>query len=138
MTIPNNEIEKLIKEIKKNSSLDGVRFVKAYKGRKADSPVEGLLVTVALGEEIGESFFGGYMANEEKGERIKSDLLLNVYCPYKNGGEGITEVVNLILEGLKQSQGESLVSSVTVSEIKLSREYEAVYRTIKIALDYVA
>jgi hypothetical protein len=131
-----DKIENLIKKMKQQQPLDKVCFVKAYNGRLRETPLGELLVTVGVGKNTQDSFYGGYMGNGEKGENITGELLLNVYCPYSSGGDGITDVVNNILESLNNNDDENLVTSISVSEIKFSKEYEAVYRTVTISLNY--
>ena len=137
MIIHNDKVENIIKRIKSNSSLDDVRFVKAYNGKLKETPLGGILVTVNNGVNTVNSFAGGFTGNGKSGEQIKQELKLNIYCPYQNGGDGITHTINSIVELLPKADSENLVSDVSVSEIKYSKEYEAVYRTLSLSLDYL-
>ena len=129
MTVLNSKVEEIIKEIKTDHSLDGVKFVKAYNGRIKEAPLGEILVTVG-------TFAGGYLGNGSKGERVNSKIKMNVYCPYLNGGDGITHTVNTLVDKISSVDRENLVSDISVSEIKFSKEYDAVYRTVSFNLDY--
>lgn len=137
MTIESSKIDEMIREIRSDHSLDNVRFVKAFNGKKRENPIAGLLVTVGIGRSEVSSFFGGFAGNC-KADNIKSELVLNVYCPYVDGGDGITETINTILEKIKGTEINESVCDMQVSEIKFSKEYEAVYRTVTLSLDYCA
>lgn len=137
MTIFNDKIQEIIKGIKSDHSLDNVRFVKAYNGRLRETPLGGTLVTVGTGVSAVSSFAGGFAPNGDKGEFIKQQLMLNVYCPYQNGGDGITHTINAIVEQIPKVDDQHIVTNVEVSEIRFSKEYEAVYRTVSLDLDYL-
>ena len=122
MVIHNDKVEDIIKKIKLSKDLDDVRFVKAYNGKLKETPLGGILVTVNNGVNI---------------VNIKSELKLNIYCPYQNGGDGITHTINSIVELLPKADSDNIISSINVSEIKYSQEYEAVYRTLSLSLDYL-
>lgn len=133
-----NELtENLIKGLKTSNILKDVRFIKAYKGDSGDSPVESPLVTV--GEEDCEftSFAGGYTGNGNTGERLSYNIILNIYCPFQSGGDGIARVVSAINDKLKFADVKNIVKSVKVTEIKYSKLYEALYRSMTITLDYI-
>ena len=90
-----------------------------------------------LNTGIFSTFAGGFIGNGKVGENIKSELKLNIYCPYQNGGDGITHTINCIVELLPKADSDNIISSINVSEIKYSQEYEAVYRTLSLSLDYL-
>ena len=136
MTVLNSKVEEIIREIKTDHSLDGVKFVKAYNGRIKEAPLGEILVTVGTGVETVGTFAGGYLGNGSKGERVNSKIKMNVYCPYLNGGDGITHTVNTLIDKISSVDRENLVSDISVSEIKFSKEYDAVYRTVSFNLDY--
>ena len=136
MTVLNSKVEEIIKEIKTDHSLDGVKFVKAYNGRIKEAPLGEILVTVGTGVETVGTFAGGYLGNGSKGERVNSKIKMNVYCPYLNGRDGITHTVNTLVDKISSVDRENLVSDISVSEIKFSKEYDAVYRTVSFNLDY--
>ncbi len=129
--------EELIKRIKKNENLNDIRFIRAYSGRAGDYPVKSGLVTVAEGKEDETFFAGGYSGNGERGERLYTSLILNIYCPCQSGGDGITTIVNHIRDSLSTADIRRIVDRVKVSEIKFSKNYEALYRTMEINLDFV-
>ena len=133
VVIHNDKVEDIIKKIKLSKDLDDVRFVKAYNGKLKETPLGGILVTVNNGVNIVNGFAGNGMS----GENIKSELKLNIYCPYQNGGDGITHTINSIVELLPKADSDNIISSINVSEIKYSQEYEAVYRTLSLSLDYL-
>ena len=135
VVIHNDKVEDIIKKIKLSKDLDDVRFVKAYNGKLKETPLGGILVTVNNGVNIVNSFAGGFAGMS--GENIKSELKLNIYCPYQNGGDGITHTINSIVELLPKADSDNIISSINVSEIKYSQEYEAVYRTLSLSLDYL-
>lgn len=137
VVIHNDKVEDIIKKIKSSKDLDDVRFVKAYNGKLKETPLGGILVTVNNGVNMVNSFAGGFAGNGMIGENIKSELKLNIYCPYQNGGDGITHTINSIVESLPKADSENIVSGISVSEIKYSQEYEAVYRTLSLSLDYL-
>lgn len=137
VVIHNDKVEDIIKKIKSSKDLDDVRFVKAYNGKLKETPLGGILVTVNNGVNMVNSFAGGFAGNGMSGENIKSELKLNIYCPYQNGGDGITHTINSIVESLPKADSENIVSGISVSEIKYSNEYEAVYRTLSLSLDYL-
>lgn len=137
VVIHNDKVEDIIKKIKLSKDLDDVRFVKAYNGKLKETPLGGILVTVNNGVNMVNSFAGGLAGNGMIGENIKSELKLNIYCPYQNGGDGITHTINSIVESLPKADSENIVSGISVSEIKYSNEYEAVYRTLSLSLDYL-
>ena len=136
MTVLNSKVEEIIKEIKTDHSLDGVKFVKAYNGRIKEAPLGEILVTVGTGVETVGTFAGGYLGNGSKGERVNSKIKMNVYCPYLNGGDDITHTVNTLVDKISSVDRENLVSNISVSKIKFSKEYDAVYRTVSFNLDY--
>lgn len=98
MVIHNDKVEDIIKKIKLSKDLDDVRFVKAYNGKLKETPLGGILVTVNNGVNIVNSFAGGFAGNGMSGENIKSELKLNIYCPYQNGGDGYHPYNNSIVE----------------------------------------
>lgn len=130
-------VSELVKGLKTDSGLSNIRFVKAYNGKRRESPLEDILVTVASGQSKSTGFMGGYVGNSEKGQGISSEIILNVYCPCEKGGDGITDTVNTIVERISKTDIDSLVTDIQVSEIKLNSEYEAVYRTIKLSIRYI-
>lgn len=136
MTLLSSKVEEIIKNLKSDHSLDEVRFVKAYNGRLREAPMESILVTVGVGVNSTDSFMGGYHGSGFKGEKVSSQLVLNVYCPYANGGDGITHTVNTIVNKIPGVDQDKIVSGIDVSEIKFSKKYEAVYRTVNVHLDY--
>lgn len=136
MIINNDKVQNIIRRIKSSGSFDDVRFVKAYNGKLKETPLGGILVTVNNGVNVVNSFAGGIVGNGKFGEKIESELKLNIYCPYQNGGDGITQTINSIVEILPTADSENIIKDVSVSEIKYSKEYEAVYRTLSISLDY--
>lgn len=134
--INNDKVKDIIKRIKSSDNLHDVRFVKAYNGKLKETPLGGILVTVNNGVNVVNSFVGGISGNGKFGEKIESELKLNIYCPYQNGGDGITQTINSIVELLPSVDSENIVKDVSVSEIKYSKEYEAVYRTVSISMNY--
>ena len=136
MTVLSSKVEEIIREIKTDHSLDGVKFVKAYNGRLREVPLGEILVTVGTGVETVGSFAGGYLGNGSKGERVNSKIKMNVYCPYLQGGDGITHTVNTLVSKINSVDRDNIVSDISVSEIKFSKEYDAVYRTVSFNLDY--
>ena len=63
MTVLSSKVEEIIREIKTDHSLDGVKFVKAYNGRLREVPLGEILVTVGTGVETVGSFAGGFLGN---------------------------------------------------------------------------
>ena len=114
VVIHNDKVEDIIKKIKLSKDLDDVRFVKAYNGKLKETPLGGILVTVNNGVNIVNSFAGGFAGNGMSGENIKSELKLNIYCPYQNGGDGITHTINSIVELLPKADSDNIISSINI------------------------
>ena len=125
--------EKLIQSVKMNNSLNDVRFIKAHNGRSGDKPIMSPLVTVQERAFQISPFVGGYIGDGSLGEKISYELLLNIYCPYGSGGDGISIIVNSIREALCSVDAKS----VAITEINYSKEYEAIYRSMIIGLECI-
>ena len=137
MTIIQNDIEdELVKEIKNSDLLKDVRFVHAYNGRVREVPLKGILVTVESGEVLGENTFGGVLGSGKKGEKVTSELVFTVYCPYRDGGSGITETVNAIISALDTADKNRVVSGYEVSKINFVYDYLAISRSVTLTLEY--
>lgn len=129
--------ETLIRRLKNNTGLKDITFIRANNGKRGDYPVENLLVTVSEGEEESTSFAGGFSGIGDLGERLKTKLTLNIYCPCQSGGDGITSIVNSIRESLSTADIKNIVRSFKISEIRYSKDYEALYRSVILGLDFV-
>lgn len=126
-----------IRKLKENRKLKDIPFIRAYSGRKGDYPVSDFLVTVSEGEETTSPFAGNFSGNDSYGERLNTNIILNVYCPCNSGGDGITSVINSIRESISSADTKNIVKSLKISEIRYSKEYEALYRSLCLGIDFV-
>lgn len=129
--------ENIIRGIKTSKLLENVRFIKAYNGNSGDMPIGSPLVTVGEENYTTSSFIGGYSGNGNAGERLSYNIILNIYCPFHSGGDGIARVVSAIKERLSFADDKNIIRDVKVTEIRYSKLYEALYRSMSITLDYI-
>lgn len=131
------QVDSLIVRLKHQDALTGIRFVREYANSNMETPVRGLLAVVSIvGTNREKGYIGGYLTSSVRGEVYSAHVEICVYAPQSENGNGLSEAVSELLEGLKKADEEKLITAASASSIEFDPDTNAVFRKVDIQLEF--
>ena len=127
MTMNEEYADSIAEALKENSTLDGMRIVKAFSGEPIDQPVNVPLVSVGLERADKYDFLLGY-DNEMFGSE---KIVVSVLTDEKYGGDYCTEAAKKVCRAVLEGDEDKLICSVCVDKLMYDKQtfaYKVVMR----------
>lgn len=135
----NAAVDRIIKRIRQNEALAGVRFVRGFNSAPAENPISGYLAAVCVtGINLNRRFVGGYMSSSVKGEVYNADTDIRLYAPACENGSGLSAVAGEIISALKEIEGEENIGGISASAIVFDPDADSIYRTVSFKTEICA
>ena len=97
MTPIREQVDTMIRRLKAQDSMEGVRFIRAYSDEGIETPIQGFSAVVGvIKAEQKQGFTGGLAAPGVRGSLYSAEVELRVFAPYRQSGEGLSELVSAI------------------------------------------
>ena len=122
---------------KKNTEIDCVTFVKAFKNNMAQSPVEGFVAVVKTESiNMSGSFAGGYADSNIKGEMYTAKVVLDIFSGSEISGESLSDITLKIMNAIEKADESSMISNMEVSPIEFDENLKGIFRKLIFQLDF--
>lgn len=136
-----NEIEEIVDRLivgaKKDSGLDGVRFIKAYREDQIETPVSGYLAVVSIDSmSKSKSFLGNDVKNGLKGEKYNALIKVKIYAPYYEKGQELTGISGIFCNSIKNADEEDVIEEISFSPIGFDEQINAMYRCCNVSIGF--
>ena len=137
MTPIREQVDTMIRRLKAQDSMEGVRFFRAYSDESIETPIQGFSAVVGvIKAEQKQGFAGGLAAPGVRGSLYSAEVELRVFAPYRQSGEGLSELVSAMLIGLERADEERLITAASASSIEFDSELNCVFRRLCFTLEF--
>ena len=137
MTPIQEQIDTLIRGLKQQEGLSGVRFLREYGREDIETPVSGFSAVVGvLKTEQAQSFLGDLAASGVKGRMYTAEAEIRVFSPYRENGSGLSELVSEMLTGLQAADEAGIITEATASSIEFDKELNSVFRRLSFKVEF--
>ena len=120
MTPIREQVDTMIRRLKAQDSMEGVRFIRAYSDEGIETPIQGFSA----------------VAPGVRGSLYSAEVELRVFAPYRQSGEGLSELVSAMLIGLERADEERLITAASASSIEFDSELNCVFRRLCFTLEF--
>ncbi len=137
MTQIEDNINKLIKSVKKEEELSGYTFVKGFSAYDHPNPMDSYLIAVStLGTQVKTEFLGDSVGKNLKGSIVNTDLKFRVYAPKHDGGDGLLSLCCTLSDAIKRCDTNNVCEDIKVSGISFDNDANTVYRDVVASLSF--
>ncbi len=137
MTQIEDNINALIKSMKKQEELSLYTFVKGFSACDHPNPLDSYLIAVStLDTKVTTEFLGDSVGKNLKGNIVNADLKFRVYAPKHDGGDGLLSLCCTLSDVLRRCDTNKVCEDVKVSGISFDNDANTVYRDVVASLSF--
>lgn len=137
MTQIQQQIDSLVRALKRSPQLSEVRFVRGFQSRASEMPVAGFLATVTLGTTAKTQGFLGTQAREGvRGALYCAEAEIRVYAPASENGSGLSRIVGEMLRELECADEEHILTHAEACSIEFDADLNAIFRRLRFGVEF--
>lgn len=137
MTQIQQQIDGIVRALKRSPALSEVRFVKGFGTRGAELPVAGFYATVTVGNTAQtQGFIGAQAASGVQGALYCADAEIRVYAPATENGSGLSRVVSAMLFELDNADTQRIITKREATSIAFDPDLNAIYRRLCFSVEF--
>lgn len=137
MTQIEDNVEALVKAVKRDSNLKDYIFVKGFNAYEHPNPLNDYLIAVStLDAEVATRFVGDQVGENLCGSMYKVNVKFRVYAKKNEGGDGLAKICYTLCEAIKRNDTQNACEDIRTSAISFDSTASTVYREVCAQLSF--
>lgn len=133
-----NNIDELIKRVRKRTAVSDMVFMTAYPPREMPNPISKYTIAVnQTGVKRSQMFIGDAVGAGRKGCLYEVNVVLRMYAPRQTAASALLRASSLLFDALEAADTDGAIADSALASIEYDNAARTIYRDLRVTLCYL-